>query len=239
MNKDLKVGNKKNETINKKLAWPISKDMVGKKVLFNGFTSPGYSHWSFDVGCTYVISDDGCSIGPKDEDGAIPMENWGFYFTVIDDPCENSENSNSEQNNLDQLLSSIKELSGQRTEKALEAQKLLDLTADIDKLLESLAGQLERLIEDNTGFSCTVGVFNRNENNNIPEGVDIYDPDTWKKGDIVECIDDKTTDYATKGKRYTVNAILNSDKSKVELCEDDDGDEFNPDATFKFISRPE
>jgi len=231
------TGNKKNETSNKKLEWPINKDMVGKKVLFNGFTSLLHDHWSFNAGCAYVISGDDAIIGPKDEDGDIPSMNWGFDFTVIDDPCKNSENSNSEQNNLDQLLASIKELSCQRTETELEAKELLNLTADMDQRLESLTGQLERLIEDNTGFSCTVGVFNRNENNNIPEGVDIYDPNTWKKGDIVECIED--SGFTAKGKRYEVNAILSSDKSKVELCEDDAGDVFAPNAKFKFISRPE
>lgn len=73
--------------MNKILTWPITKDMVGTRVVLKSTT--GRHHWwKFEVGKTYVIGkypNEHGRYGPKDGDGCTLTESYGdtFVFEII------------------------------------------------------------------------------------------------------------------------------------------------------------
>lgn len=74
------------------LEWPISEDLIGRMVRFDGFLTGSHNHWSFDAGELYVISkDEDGDIGPISNAGAVPSENYenDFKFTLL--PKESEE----------------------------------------------------------------------------------------------------------------------------------------------------
>lgn len=65
------------------LTWPISEELVGRKVRFDGYRKQGQSHWGYKEGEIYTIDkDDSGDVGPSIGD-ASPSENYGFKFTLL------------------------------------------------------------------------------------------------------------------------------------------------------------
>ena len=72
------------------LEWPISEDLIGRKVRFDGYSNGSHTHWNFKPNELYVIGKDGDgNIGPINKAGTVPMKNWGFKFTLL--PKESEE----------------------------------------------------------------------------------------------------------------------------------------------------
>ena len=72
------------------LEWPISEDLIGRKVRFDGYSNGSHTHWNFKPNELYVIGKDGDgNIGPISKAGTVPMKNWGFKFTLL--PKESEE----------------------------------------------------------------------------------------------------------------------------------------------------
>ena len=90
--------------------------------------------------------------------------------------------------------------------------------------LESLLRQLEKSVKDGTGMECRVLRTTPNATVGmcceipIPdsEGVDIYDPRTWKKGDKILCIDKGESTFVHTDEVYTFAGLHTSGRIKVE-----------------------
>lgn len=70
------------------LEWPVSEDLIGRKVRFDGYVTGFHNPWEFEVGELYVISKDSeDDIGPISNDGSVPSENYDndFKFTLLPD----------------------------------------------------------------------------------------------------------------------------------------------------------
>jgi len=66
------------------LEWPISEELIGRKVRFEGYTNDMHTHWNFKSNVLYQIaSGRGGNIGPVNEAGNAAPENWGFKFTLL------------------------------------------------------------------------------------------------------------------------------------------------------------
>lgn len=66
------------------LEWPISEDLIGRKVRFDGYKDNNHHHWKFNINDVYKINYDGNrNIGPISEAGNAPYKNWGFKFTLL------------------------------------------------------------------------------------------------------------------------------------------------------------
>lgn len=77
----------------KRLEWPISEDMVGKKVVFKGYTGADARDWKYEPNKPYyVITTDYKGVtGPISTFcGLAPSQNWGFHFELIEDEQENT-----------------------------------------------------------------------------------------------------------------------------------------------------
>jgi hypothetical protein len=60
---------------------------VGQQVRFVKFTgTPGtlnyHDHWAFTPGGVYHVVDRNGCVGPADDEGDVPNENWGFEFEI-------------------------------------------------------------------------------------------------------------------------------------------------------------
>lgn len=66
------------------LEWPISEDLIGRNVRFDGHTNVLAENWPYKKGSVYLIINDGGNyIGPPDAEGCVPEENHGFIFTLL------------------------------------------------------------------------------------------------------------------------------------------------------------
>lgn len=130
----------------------------------------------------------------------------------------------------EQLRSAIAKRDKQKAKAKRHAQKFEQREADVQRLI----GELEREIEEATGLVCNIKEPLRGS---IPDCVDVDDPGTWEKGDVIKCTR-SSSDCFTEGVEYVFNRIDPSDDS-VEVQRDDEGDKFGSRyATFRFVRRP-
>lgn len=73
----------------KVLQWPVSKDLLGVTVRFEGFKDENHIHWKFVKGSNYVIKQSrNGHVAPADEDDCCPERNWGFKFVILNNKKE-------------------------------------------------------------------------------------------------------------------------------------------------------
>lgn len=159
---------------------------------------------------------------------------------------------------INQLAKAVKK----RDKQAEKVRKHQERLAERESTVTQLRIKLENEIEDATGLQCRIGgeepycemtgvskvgtiqVVGREKTNPfkgtvtwpIPEGVDVDDPKTWKKGDVIECVD-AIDDFITDGNQYVFSGLDGGDDVKVAV--DDDGDEDQGAySKFRFVRRP-
>lgn len=145
---------------------------------------------------------------------------------------------------LTEQLSAAIDKRDKQVEKAKRhAEKLQQQDAEVQRLIEELSKELS------TQLNMPVKIWYVNEldgpgieiefwRNDIPEDVDVDDPKTWRKGDVVECIDvtEGNSDFFTVGCQYIFNK---TDSVNVHIKEDDEGDGcLMRNHCFRFIRRP-
>ena len=70
------------------LEWPISEDLIGRKVRFFEYVDNSHDHWGFNVNDVYEINYDGDgNIGPINKNGSAAFYDWGFNFILMPE-CE-------------------------------------------------------------------------------------------------------------------------------------------------------
>lgn len=68
------------------LTWPITNDLIGRKVRFDGYVTGKYKHWIYETGNEYLIKIDAYgNIGPAETGVSIPPKNChnDFKFTLL------------------------------------------------------------------------------------------------------------------------------------------------------------
>ncbi len=67
------------------LTWPISEELIGRKVRFDGYVTGNHSHWNYVIGEEYLIVNEHGDIGPGDTGGCVPPKNFenDFKFTLL------------------------------------------------------------------------------------------------------------------------------------------------------------
>lgn len=74
------------EHYSNQLTWPVDKELIGRKVRFDGYVTGRHSHWDYKVGGEYTIkgNTEG-DVGPENVRGNILSVNYGndFKFTLL------------------------------------------------------------------------------------------------------------------------------------------------------------
>lgn len=66
------------------LEWPVSEDLIGRKVRFDGYANVFAENWRYKKGDLHVIVKDHENyIGPVDNEGDVPKKDHGFNFTLL------------------------------------------------------------------------------------------------------------------------------------------------------------
>ncbi len=73
------------ESSGEPLTWPISEELIGRKVRFDGYVKGSHSHWDYVIGEEYLIVSKYGIIGPKNAKGEALGRNFGndFKFTLL------------------------------------------------------------------------------------------------------------------------------------------------------------
>lgn len=94
-----------------------------------------------------------------------------------------------EQKDLKQQL---KQAMSNLEKRKAKAQKANEKLEEAKKEVDRIAAEIEKHYEDIDGVCCSIRFsepINAKAESDIPDGVDVDDPNTWKCGDIVKCIE--------------------------------------------------
>jgi len=134
------------------------------------------------------------------------------------------------------LKSQLAEAIAKRDKCKAKLQKAADKLEQAEKEVHRLIAELENEVESIGGISCKIAEMTKPD---IPEGVDVDDPTTWQKGDIVQCIDLPNAKNWTQGNEYV---FLGVDKCWIYFERDDSGDanawSADGGGKFRFVRRP-
>lgn len=133
------------------------------------------------------------------------------------------------------LKSQLSEAIAKRDKRKAKAQKATEKLEQSESEVQRLIAELETDVES-IGVSCKITEVTEPE---IPDGVDIDDPKTWKSGDIIECVSiysDEEKDWFVVGNEY----VYVYDGTCHCVTDDEEGDEcaFEQTAKFRFVRRP-
>lgn len=106
--------------------------------------------------------------------------------------------------------------------------------------LHDLIGEIEHEIYLATGMACNIQLneldydIDEDDLEGIPEDVGVFEPSTWKAGDVVECILSESSLFE-EGEEYVVHAV--NPTNVVTLIRDNGERVIAYDTKFKFKYR--
>ncbi len=106
------------------------------------------------------------------------------------------------------LKSSLSEAIAKRDKRKAKLQEAADKLEQAEKEVQRLIAELENEVESIGGISCKIAEMTKPD---IPEGVDVDDPETWRAGDIAVCVIPFDDDF-TEGSEYVFLGRLGEGK---------------------------
>lgn len=133
------------------------------------------------------------------------------------------------------LKSKLAEAIAKRDKRKAKLQKAADKLEQAEKEVQRLIAELENEFESIGGISCKIAEMTKPD---IPEGVDVDDPTTWQKGDIVCCVSSGGSQLVKTGNKYAFSDY--GFLGMVLIVDDNDGAPYWIDSTakFRFVRRP-
>lgn len=122
---------------------------------------------------------------------------------------------------LEKLHYAVAKRDKQRYKAEKATANLSKCEAEVERLTALLSGTLRNVDESD-----------------IPDGVDVDDPKTWRIGDVIECVYSASS-YVTEGFKYVFDGF--DEAGDVRLLQDDDDDNFAPakaEVAYRFHHRP-
>jgi len=133
------------------------------------------------------------------------------------------------------LKSQLAEAIAKRDKRKAKLQKAADKLEQAEKEVHRLIAELENEVESIGGISCKIAEMTKPD---IPEGVDVDDPTTWQKGDIVCCVSSGDSQLVKTGNKYAFSDY--GFLGMVLVVDDNDGAPcwIGGTAKFRFVRRP-
>lgn len=143
----------------------------------------------------------------------------------------------------DQLKQALKQQRKHERKARFHTEKAAECEAKASELIDKLSAEIGVKLRIVEAMADEEVVDTSKLNADIPDGVDVNDPETWQEGDVIVCFNDKyhsgaKSSYFTQGKEYEFNRIDDHDNS-VEVKKDDTGNCYGyPAFKFRFVHRP-
>ena len=162
--------------------------LIGTKIVVKDCDhNIAFQEMVFSAGCKWIVGDFGQNKNEKllvvDEGGYLGFSSSTGWFAE----CEYTEiNWLPESERPSSCLKSqLAEAIAKRDKRKAKLQKAADKLEQAEKEFHRLIAEMENEVESIGGISCKIAEMTKPD---IPEGVDVDDPTTWQKGDIVECL---------------------------------------------------